>query len=202
MKNTRTLVLAAAVVILAAIVLSDSFAEGPEAPAAPTGLAVCDIVRVFNNYKRAEDLNQEFNARQQEIENQSKKRLEAIEVLRLELEGLNPGSKEYQRRIEEAEKLQIEHKAWLEIEDVRLRRLHYRLTREMYGEILQMVSSISEQRNLSLVLCGESEELISNNLPELVREIERRKVLYRNDNLDITETVLTRLNETYAAGAR
>ena len=81
-------------------------------------------------------------------------------------------------------------------------REHHRLTRDMYDEIRRMVAQVARDNGFQLILYREKEEQPTENTPELLQQIERRKVLYCDDEVDITAPVLTRLNQTYTSGSK
>lgn len=198
MKTSHLLLPAVGALICGAMILSHSSAQAP-APAATTRVAVCDIVDVFNNYQRAKDLTAQLNERQKAIKAESEKRAKTIDSLRVEIEGLKPGSKEYEQRVNEMQRLAIERKAYLDYQEALALREHYNLTKEMYSELTDMVASIAKERGYDLVLQLDNEELNAPNTQELLRQIHGRKVLYAAGQIDLTATVLGRLNQAYGA---
>ena len=60
-----------------------------------------------------------------------------------------------------------------------------------------MIKKVAKDRGLELVLFKESEDAKPANLDELLQRMSRRKVLYNANSIDITDEVLTRLNEAY-----
>jgi len=180
-----------------AVALSSSEAQAP-AGAPPSHVAVCDIVDVFNNYQRAKDLTAKLNERREAIKAEADKRLKEIENRRLEMEGLKVGSKEHEQRLNEVQRLTIERQAYLQFQDALAMREHRNLTKEMYEEILAMVAAVAKERGYDLVLYRESEPLSAEG-QEIVRQIQSRKVLYASEKIDLTETVLGRLNQAYKA---
>lgn len=199
MKAARVYVLVIAVLLGGAVLLDRSFAQPRSTAAGPTKVAVCDVVKVFNNYNRAKDLTATLNEKRETVKAEAEKRLQAINTIGMELEELVQGSKEYERRFNEVQRLTIERTVWLQYQDALVMRDHHRLTKEMYEEIIKMVGLIAQERGVQIVLSRMSEDLQSENTPQLLQQIERRKVLYAADSVDVTDTVLKRLNEAYRA---
>lgn len=213
MKQRMPIVIAAAAVILGWM-LSPTGAQpaappaavppvaAPPAAAPPAAgsagtVAVCDVVVVFNEYQRAKDLTLKLNERRDALRAENEKRGKAIDVLRTELEGLKSGSKEYEQRLNEVQRLTIERTAWLQFQETLIMRDHQRLTREMYEQILKMIQTVAEQNGFLIVLQRDKESLESQTTQELVQKIASRKVLYNHASVDITDPVLARLNDQY-----
>ncbi len=199
MKAARVYVLVIAVLLGGAVLLDRSFAQPPSTAGGPTKVAVCDVVKVFKNYNRAKDLTAALNGKRETVTAEAEKRLQAINTIGMELEELVRGSKEYERRFNEARRLTIERTVWLKFEEDLMMRDHHRLTKEMYQETIKMVGLIAQERGVQIVLSRMSEDLQSENTPQLLQQIERRKALYATDDVDMTDTVLKRLNEAYRA---
>jgi Skp family chaperone for outer membrane proteins len=197
MKTSRICLLVTAALIAGGVVLTTSLAQTARPAAAR--LAVCDLVDVFNNYQRAKDLTAKLNDRRDAIKAESKKRQKAVDELKMELEGLKKGSRKYEQTFNEIARLSIEHKAYLQYQDALAIRDHHNLTKEMYNEIVDMIARVAQQGGYALVLQRQTGKLDAPNTNELLRQIYNRKVLYAADRMDITETVLLRLNQAYRA---
>jgi len=201
MKKLQVIAILIAAVIGAGAIFQNSFAQEKPQPQA-TKVAVCDVVMVFKNYQKAKDLTEKLKNRLDEIKAESDKRNKAIERIKMDMDQLKAGSKEYDDRLNEMTKLTIERDAWLTFQDDLAKRENFRLTKEMYDEILKIIEHVSKDRGFDLVLFKESNDLQSRNLDELLQQMARRKVLYSSQTLDLTEEVLIRLNQEYKAGQK
>ena len=67
MKAARVYVLVIAALLGGAVLLGRSFAQSPSTAAGPTKVAVCDVVKVFNNYNRAKDLTANLNEKRETV---------------------------------------------------------------------------------------------------------------------------------------
>jgi len=192
-----------AVVLLTGVLLwkRSSAQDRPGAPAT-SRVAVCDIVQVFNNYTRATDLTAAMNKRRDSLKAENEKRGQAIEALRLELEGLVVGSKKYEAQFSEMQRLTIERDAWMRFQEAMVMRDHHRLTRDMYEEIIKTIGEVAKQRGIDIVLYYPRADIQSNNTKQLLQQIQARKVLFAADGVDLTDAVLMRLNENYRARSK
>lgn len=204
MKRNHLIVLALLVALAAgAVLLNQSFAQEKTTPAAtPTKAAVCDVVAVFRQYQRAKELTDKLKERLDAVKKESDERGKAIETIDAEMGQLKLGSPEYDNRLNEKTKLTIERQAYLAFQDDLAKRENFRLTKDMYDDILKVIEKISKERGYQLVMFREPSDQMGNNLEELLQTMARRKVLYNAPSLDITEDVLMRLNEEFKSSKK
>ncbi len=185
-----------AFVAIALLASPDGFAQ-----VAPAGgdVAVCDVAQIFNQYDRANDLTDDFAKRRDAIVEEGKKRAGRIEALKEELSGYKPGEDDYEELVQEIQRQAIEAQAWQEYKLTIVGRDHHRLTTEMYEEILNMVETVAVEQGYKLVLFRETRDTTTENMNQLLAQMESRKVLYSSPSVDITQTVLARLNRQYKA---
>jgi Skp family chaperone for outer membrane proteins len=204
MKNTRLILVAAGALSAGAALLTTSLAQtGTDKPAAaaPVGVSVrvaaCDLVEVFNNYARAKDMANVRDEKLKGISAERERRQKDIDAIRIRLEGLKKDSPQYEKDINDMQEKTIGLSSWMQFQEALILREHYRLTKEMYGEILRMVEKVGKERGVQLVLDRQRQDVEAENTSDLLRQMERRKVLYCDESLDLTETVLLRINEAY-----
>jgi Skp family chaperone for outer membrane proteins len=202
MRVSRVSVLIVVGVALSAAVLSHSLAQPAAKPATPTKVAVCDVVKIFNNYQRAKDLTTEVSERRKVIQSENDARGKKIDDKQKEMKALKKNSKEYESRFKELQLIILEREAWLKYQETLAVREHYRLTVEMCEEIQKMIATLAKERSIQIVLFRDAEKITSQNAAELLRQIGMRKVLYSDSSVDMTEDALWRLNEAYRASQR
>jgi len=163
-------------------------------------IAFCDLVLVFNNYQRAKDMTTELNERRKAIEAERTKRSKAVEALQMELQNYKKGSQQYEKTLNEVQRQSIELEAYLRFQEQLALREHRSLTEEMYKEIVTAVAQAAKRQGVSVVLQREQEQLNTDDTKAMLQQIYNRKVLYFNESLDITDAILTSLNQAYKAG--
>jgi Skp family chaperone for outer membrane proteins len=94
--------------------------------------------------------------------------------------------------------LAIDRHGFLSYQDELAKRETYRCTKEVYLDVLDAVEKVAKERGFQLVLFKESPDQATRNYDELLEQVSRRKVLYSDPSLDITNEVLKRLNRDYA----
>lgn len=202
MKISRMCVLVMVPAILCAtLILKDTFAQRtPATRSVAAGVAVCDVVEVFNQYEKARELNEKRNQHRLTIQADDRSKEKDIQDKQNLLEGLKEGTVDYEKVLKDILKMTIERKAWQQYEEAAMRRDHLRRTREMYEDILKTIATVARRRGVQVVLYSNRESMETRDIQELLQFIERRKVLYADASVDITEEVLGRVNRTYRAG--
>jgi Skp family chaperone for outer membrane proteins len=186
--------------ILGAAALRHTEAQVAPTATGPTKVAVCDIVKVLSEYKRAKDLADELNERTDKFKSEGKKRGEALEQLKMEMGGYTVGSKQHDKAMEKLRRGIIDMEIWSRMEKESLLRDHLRLTKEMFKQIKVTISEVAKEQNIDLVVQLEGGEIGGRDVTELIAQIDRRKVLYVNrKKIDITAAVLQKINEAYIA---
>lgn len=196
MKSSQ-LILTLIVVAAAGLVIATHLDAQPEArkPAGP--IAVCNVVQILNNCQKAKDLTAKLNKQTKEIGQEDEKRAKAIEQLNEELKGAAPGSAAYEQHFAEKQRLLIYREAWLKFEQGKAMRTHQKLSREMYAEVQKAVGIVARSRGFKIVLHQRRGRLRGKNTAELLGEISQRKVIYSDETIDITDSVLASLNAAY-----
>jgi len=198
-----------ATVVLAVMVLlagmwdaQTSLAQSGAYSQRATAVGVCDVVEVFNNYQRAKDLTADFKVKRDSIQQQHDARSDAIEEKDKELQSLLEGSPEYEKQYRELRMMVNDAQVWAQTEESLAQREHLRLTTEMYDEILGMISVVSNEQGFDIILFRETRDTKADTMQDLLLQMQNRKVLYNNDDVDITDRVLNRLNMAYEANRR
>lgn len=192
-----------AVLAAASVLISPSLAQEKTPAAAPQAkIAVCDVAAIFKEYQKSKDLTREDEEKRIALEEENNTRTKAIQKLENRLTKLNADSKEYDDCLNEMTKLSLDRKSWSDLQGELLLRTTYRRTEDLYKEILAMVKTIAREKGLDLVLFKEGEDTKARNLNEMLQTMSTRKVLYSSANVEITEEILTRLNERYSGAKK
>ena len=205
MNKSRIALLVAACVLGGTLMLRNSLGQSQPASAPPAAarIAVCDIQEIFVNYERAKDLLSKLNDERQAAEAESDKRGKAMDALHTEMSALKAGSPEYDSRMAQLERMAVDRKVEIQYQEGVLQRKHRALTLEMYKEVTAMISTVAGAEGIHLVLQRDKELLDTGETADVLAQIRDRKVLHCDDSMDITQTVLARLNEAYrSSGAK
>ncbi len=203
MRNWRIALMTVVAIAAGAAVLHEALAQpAPQPVALPTRVAVCDVELVFKNYRKASDLSNDMKKKADEIKAEDDKRDAAIKNLQMEVEQLLQGSNEYQKRQDELQMKVLERKNWRDFQEQLAQREYARLTKIMYDDIMKAVGETAKEQGFQVVLYSDRSDLPTDSATEILRSIERRKVLYSDSSVDLTEKVLLRLNGEYKSGQK
>ena len=193
--KARTMVLGclAGVVILA---MGYEYSQAQSKGDTPSSkIGIVSILKVFRNCKRSAAHRTEFNAEQSKIRAALKTLSEEIAAQEAGLKALKPESSDYlaQRKelIDKQARLEAQQKFYKEQAILK----QYKLTKELYQDILRITSELAEQKGLDLVLEKDEIDEISLSVNEISRTISTHKVLYSGECVDITDEVVARLDK-------
>jgi Skp family chaperone for outer membrane proteins len=198
MTKLRLSLLIGSIALIAAAFYGSAIGQ-TSAPAPATRVAVCDVEDIYANYTRARDLVAKLNQDRDAVRAENEERGRAIDALQMELEGLKEDSQECQDRLNEIQRLTIDRQSWLQYKEAVILREHARLTSQMYEQINQAVETAAKEGGIQIVLFKQRPNLQARDTRELLEQIRSRKVLYSDPGVDITQLVLTRLNDAYRA---
>jgi len=196
MKPSRIFPIAALAILAVAAFMTPGSAQ-PAPKATPTPVGVCDIAAVFNQYERAKDLSDRFAQKRQALVAEAKKRSDAVRQMGKALESLAPGSKAYEAKLIEIETKTVELTNWRQLQGRINDRQYFLLTQQMYNEIVRTLGAVAKQRRCQVVIQLENLDVRPKNVNEFMAMMSQRKCLYHDGAVDLTQTVLDRLNRQY-----
>ncbi len=198
MKASWIYITALIVLLSGGVAINHSIAqETTETESAENNIAVCDVVAVFNNYIRTQDMTGEMAQRQRRLQELNADRAKRAADIEAEIKNLKPDSEQHTLRTEELWRLQFEQEGWQKAQMGVLMKWHHKSTEQMYKQIVDMVNVVAKEMGLDLVLLQHSQPLQTSSTEELIAQISGRTVLYHSPKVDITAKVLASINEQY-----
>ena len=168
---------------------------------APRGpLAVCDVHKAFQQYKKTIELRAAFGADRDTIQAEVTAANRQLNEMKeaLAASGLLPGSPDFERRRTELLKKSIETKNFVDLSQNELRRRDFQIHGTCYQDVYKAVQKVALRKNLALVLAKEDLTLPSQSFEDLMAKIYyRRHVIFADDAIDITAEVVEQLNTDY-----
>ncbi|NLX58846.1 MAG: OmpH family outer membrane protein [Phycisphaerae bacterium] len=168
----------------------------------PSRVAVCDLARVVDDYKRVQSLQAELAQKEKVRVEEVKRRSDVIELMAKQMDDLKEGSEDRKKLEETAWEKMYELKAYRETEQGRLQRQSRDGLLSCYEEIVAFIKQYAETNGIDLVIYKEQldQQLkAAQNTQELKAMINTRRVLYNGAPLDITENVIAALNAKWTA---
>jgi len=169
--------------------------RAPAVGGAEARIGLVDIAYIFKNYGKFTRL---YNALKDEVRLREKDMLDAqneLKVLMNSKQQLTPDSPDYKK----LETKIVQKKGELELSGENARREFTQkeadLYHQTYQEVEGMVAAYAEQAKLTLVLrASRDNDSGTNNPQDVVKEVSQM-VIYSLPNMDITQPILTALNQ-------
>lgn len=162
-----------------------------------TRSATVDIVKIFNDFQQTKDLNDELSKRGDGLKKEIGDKRKILENKRTELEAFKQDSPDYNKRFQELMKQDIEFTTWGQYMQAQVEAEHRVWLKRTYQQIIDAVKQISKERGIDVVMYSDAPAIEGENLEAMRDNIRRRKIIWSDTQMDITEPVLQRLNRDY-----
>ena len=183
----------------AAILLATTGVLHAQSRGGAGGVAVVNVVKLFNEYQRQKDLTEEMRQKKAQLDAENQQRRGRIESLEATINVTDPSDPTYMDKTKQLLKEQIEFKNWFDLIQADMTREVGVWTARIYQEILQSVREVAEQDGYDLVLYIDEFQPTGVD-PDMIREqIRSRKVIYARSTVDLTQRVLDKLNTQFRA---
>lgn len=164
-------------------------------------VAVVDVPAASSRYARTADLEAQFEQQRIKFNEERSTRQQRIQRLEQSLqEELKPGTPEFEGRRKDLAMQQAELQWFVESESQRIERALAESLRVIFSDILESIREVSDEQGIDIVLAADRlPEEPAQNTSQVRQQIVLQKVLHWNPRVDLTEMVITRLNERYRA---
>ena len=173
--------------------------------AAASSMAIIDINRVREGLTERVDAQAGLMALAQRIETENADRLAKIEELQTEMEDtVDPAKLETLRQ--ELDMTLVRAAAWREYIKQQVDIEKSLLLQDLFQKISNAVAELAELEGINIVLISDAGQTVRTikdpNMPreaQVRQQISTRRVLYASPSIDITEQLIIRMNNAYAA---
>lgn len=195
-----------AIVILAAALAwhAGASTNSYRPPAQPTAVATIDIVDVFDKLNERTVLEDQLKTRVEARQAQLDEINSAIQIIQADLDPetgtLTAGTDQYKEKVREF----MEQRAVAEARRNALAQIisidQGALRRQLYIKIQAAIAKIAERDGLDIVILDDSDFPIPEDAADndVYRSIITKGIIYRHNTVDITQQVITQLNNEYA----
>jgi len=168
---------------------------------AQTKVAVVNVPAVSERYQKTADLEAKFEGVRRSLADQENSLRDRIERTQRSLEEeLKPGTPEHADRSKQLAMLKAEHQWFVESESKRVEKDLAASLKLIFLDIRSTVREIAEERGIDIVLSADEVPTSDPDTPTQMRQqIVLQKVLYWNPSIDLTDSVVERLNSKYNA---
>jgi Skp family chaperone for outer membrane proteins len=179
------------------VVLAACFVTAPAW--ADTKIGVVNVATVSEKYLKTKDLESQFDALRKSLGQQRDAMKEKIERAKAALqEELKPGTAEFHQRRKEIAMMEAELQWFVESEGQKVEKGLAEALRSIFDDIHACVKEVAEEQGVQIVLAADNVPAESPDTPNQARQtILLQKVLFWKPEVDMTETVLTKLNQRF-----
>jgi len=198
--NTTRMLAGLALLVSAALAISAG-ANSSRPPAQPTAIATVDIMDIIDGLNERSVLEKQLDDRMAARQSKLDEVVNELKVLDADIQMLAENNDARREKIAEAlEKqaaAQARREALSQIASIDMGSVMAGL----YEKIEVAIESIADREGYDIVLFDDSSFEIPNDKAnaEVVRAIITKSVIYRSDSIDITQQVITLMNNEYSA---
>jgi len=190
-------------VCLAGLAFSATLRGQGQGGTPPTGRIAClNVVQVLNDYQRQKDLVEEVSQLQEKLTAENKQRRDKIDTLQAELDRMDPDDPLLVQRMRDMLNMQIDYKNWADLKQADTAREYGLWSIRIYKDLVKATEEIGKRDGFDLVLYRGEFQAVSMEPDTIKDQIRNLHVLYNNPSIDISQTVLDKLNNTYRAAPR
>ncbi len=165
--------------------------------------ATLDVVKIFNGFQQTKDLNDELSKRGDTLKKEIQDKRKILENKRTELDAFKPDSPDYMKRFNDLMKQDIEFSTWGQFMQAQVEAEHRVWLKRTYQQIIDASKQIAKERGIDVVMYTDAPAIEGESLEVMRDNIRRRKIIWSDPQVDVTEPVLQRLNRDYEkAGGR
>lgn len=202
-KMNTTRMLAGLALLVSAAVAISAGANSSRPPAQPTAIATVDIMDIIDGLNERTVLEKQLDDRMAARQSKLDEVVNELKVLDADIQMLAENNDARREKIAEAlEKqaaAQARREALSQIASIDMGTVMAGL----YGKIEIAIESIADREGYDIVLFDDSSFEVPSDgdktNAEIVRAIITKSVIYRSDTIDITQQVITLMNNEYSA---
>jgi len=194
--KTMVLCCLAGVVVLAMAPTSNKRGQAQSKGDIPSSkIGTVSIMKVFRHCKSSAAHRSELIAEQSRVRAELEKLDTQLQAQEAGLKALKQDSSDYLARRKEIINKQASMKAQEDFSKEQLILKQYKWSKELYQDILRIISELAKEKGLDLVLEKGEIDLLALGINELSQTIRTHKVLYSGGCIDITDEVVARLDK-------
>jgi len=196
----RTLLIA--VMLLGTVFVLRATATASRPPAQPTAIAIVDILNVFAGLEEREVLEAQLNDRVDSRKAQLDEIVEDLKNIDADVQMLTPGTDAHREKVQEGREKQAVLKARQEVLSQIVSIDMGSVRRSLFVKVEAAIAQIAEREGYDIVLFDDSSfpiPEVNASDADVYRAIITKSVMYRHESIDITDQVITLMNNEFSA---
>ena len=188
-------------ILIAAVAWQAGANNASRPPAQSTSVVTVDIVEVIDKLVERGVREDELEANKDNRQAQLEEIADQIRILEADLKVSTRGTDDYKDKIRQAMEIQAVYKARGEALNQILSIDRGNVSRELYQKINEAVNRIADREGYDIVLFDDSLFPIQEDAPyqEVFRSIITRNIISHHSSTDITDQVITLMNNEFTA---
>ncbi len=161
------------------------------------GVAVVDLNQILNEADEREAIAARMNELQADARTKLQEKQRELQRINDDLRVINPDDPEYEDLTNRRLRLQIELQHVQQFEERKLNAELLRQYERLYRRTTQVAGEIAQEQGYRIVLLKDAEQRLPHNIDrqQFFELLGRRKVLWSSGDIDLTASVLQRLNQ-------
>ena len=181
------------------LIISFSGQVKAQAEAGEMKIGVVDIIKVFDDYAKSDDLEKGLTEELEAFNNEMKFLKDELDKLEAFIEQLSADSGLRVEKVSEYAVKKQAYQARMGAEQRRWMVKQSKLLMELYGDIVGAVGEYAKAEGYTLVMKADSGSVRGESPDEVQLRIAIRPVLYYSSMHDLTDDIIKVLNESYEA---
>jgi Skp family chaperone for outer membrane proteins len=200
--NVPTTVLAAGMLAMAGYQALAARPPAAAPPSEPTSVAVVDLETLYAGLTQKAELDGRVKLRVDEFQKKLDDQKKAVERLEQDLDLFAAGTPRHDEALKALSEAASLYRTHAKHGQLIIELEKGRVLREVYATIKKEARQLAEEMGFDLVLVDDSvSEIPPGGELETTRQISARRVLHANPRIDITTTLIERMNRAFLAGA-
>jgi Skp family chaperone for outer membrane proteins len=190
--------------IVAAMLIAAPFAlaaDDKPATSSTARIGIANVGKILTDMQETKDLQSRLATEGKNLEQMVKEKQQKLKDLEAARNTIRPESPLYQERNRELMQMAIEYDSWLKMTQADMQRQQKLQTKMLFEKIQTAIGKVAAAKGFDLVIADQRGDLPENvdqiNIDQLRGLINNRIILYSNNSMDITQDVITRLDEQY-----
>ncbi len=200
-KTRMLTTISIASILITALLAWTAGASSSRPPAQPTAIATVDIMSVIEGLNERDVLKAELESRTEARQEQLNSVVKQLEALDADIQMLKQGTDQHREKMQEGIELQALAKTRRDVLSQIVSIDNGTVMQKLFVKIETAVKDISEREGYDIVLFDDTSFEVPADSPnqDVVRAIITKSLIYRHDSIDITQQVITLMNNEYSA---
>ena len=200
-QSHTLLTITAIVLFLSTLFVWNASATSSRPPAQATAIGTVDIMVVLEGLNERDVLQAQLDERTKLRQAQLDEVLKDLGTLEEDMKLLNPGTDEYRQKLQEGIEKQPLAKTRREVLMQIVSIDNGTVMSELFSEIESAIQNIAQREGYDIVLFDDTSFEVPTDVPnpDVVRAIITKSIIYRHDSIDITQQVITLMNNEFGA---